>query len=728
VGVLSLRKDRILVRSEAQEQAQRLASSLLPKIWETLSSDPRLAQVSTNTASHLRLETLLFRVDKAGRLVFPVPYEEVPTPVPFEISQLSPEQRRLWAQATSLEAGGGDAALITQGYEEFMRSRPPKPFLAAANFATGLILAKGGKTEEACEFFRKLITDFPEARSEAGLPLKPMAELKLLQCVARSGNRTEVLAAVDSFCSNAVYEPSILTGPLLEAGRKEVASEEEAGAFESWQETWDRLVRAQPVLSAAAARLANLSMPRSDFSRLLGPGEPAPKTPLAFWFDLPEGTRSQSLEPWVAIQCAESRDGAWYACRPEGEVGLAITRIMEGQLPEYLGPSVELAGRRITNAAPDLRLWSLYDYSSKGAGQRKKEFEQRLATTILASVSQFQAGADELKLSIFLTSPSTLYRLQRTRTFWFGSLIAVSALAAAVGLWGGYRAFRRQLRLNELKSNFVSSVSHELRAPIASVRLMAENLERGKVTEAERQRDYYRLITQECRRLSSLVENVLDFSRIEQGRKLYEFEPTDMTRLVETTRELMEPYAAERGIELKLAQPLPPAGTEAVVDGKGIQQAMVNLIDNALKHSDKGKFVAVGVAVMAAGARRAVGLAGVDRGPDTVIPGNGHCELTPEKERLAIWVEDVGEGIPPEEHRLIFERFYRRGSELRRKTQGVGIGLSIVKHIVEAHHGLIRIESQPGKGSRFTIELPMRRDVRAGFDEQFEPEQERTSS
>src|SRR5262249_53227574 len=140
----------------------------------------------------------------------------------------------------------------------------------------------------------------------------------------------------------------------------------------------------------------------------------------------------------------------------------------------------------------------------------------------------------------------------RARAFWFGALVLASTVAALTGLAAAWRAFKRQRTLVEMKSNFVSSVSHELRAPIASVRLLAESLERGKVQESGKQSEYFRFIVQECRRLSGLIENVLDFSRIEQGRKQYEFEPTDLAALVHETTRLMEPYAAEKGVLLKV--------------------------------------------------------------------------------------------------------------------------------------------------------------------------------
>ncbi|MBU6409274.1 MAG: HAMP domain-containing histidine kinase, partial [Verrucomicrobia bacterium] len=183
-------------------------------------------------------------------------------------------------------------------------------------------------------------------------------------------------------------------------------------------------------------------------------------------------------------------------------------------------------------------------------------------------------------------------------------------------------------------------------------------------------------IVQECRRLSSLIENVLDFSRIEQNRKQYDFEPTDLAALAQTTVKLMEPSAAERGVRLAFQAGLAPEKCEPNLDGRAIQQALVNLLDNAVKHSPKGATVEIG--------------------------------LKSEGGAIELFVKDSGPGIPREEHEKIFERFYRRGSELRRETQGVGIGLSIVKHIVEAHGGKIFVKSEIGKGSRFVIELPVK--------------------
>jgi signal transduction histidine kinase len=254
---------------------------------------------------------------------------------------------------------------------------------------------------------------------------------------------------------------------------------------------------------------------------------------------------------------------------------------------------------------------------------------------------------------------------------------------------------------------------------------MAESLERGKVSEAPKQQEYFRFIVQECRRLSSLIENVLDFSRIEQGRKQYDFEPTDLVALTRQTVKLMDTYAAERGVSLQflladtINHQLPNyqlPDYQLPADGKALQQALVNLIDNALKHSPKGDLVTVGLEAEMQKAERGANIqhptSNIQHptsGTEHLAPRIAHhgSRITHHSSRVLLWVEDHGEGIPASEHEKIFERFYRPGSELRRQTQGVGIGLSIVKHIIEAHGGRVLVRSAVGQGSRFTIELPL---------------------
>jgi signal transduction histidine kinase len=233
------------------------------------------------------------------------------------------------------------------------------------------------------------------------------------------------------------------------------------------------------------------------------------------------------------------------------------------------------------------------------------------------------------------------------------------------------RSHWKQQRLNRMKSNFVSSVTHELRAPLASMRLMSEGLQNGRIRDPEKQSEYFSYLVQECRRLSSLVENVLSFSRIEQNKRVYEFEPVDLQMVIVSAINTMLPFATERTVQLLFSPD--EKGLTINGDGLALQQALVNLLDNAIKHSSPGASV------------------------------NISCKSS--KDKVTIEVTDTGPGIPVRERERIFDLFYRLGSELRRDTQGVGIGLSIVRHVVQAHNGTIEVDSTPGKGARFIITI-----------------------
>jgi signal transduction histidine kinase len=173
--------------------------------------------------------------------------------------------------------------------------------------------------------------------------------------------------------------------------------------------------------------------------------------------------------------------------------------------------------------------------------------------------------------------------------------------------------------------------------------------------------------------------------------------------LVEQTVKIIQPYAAEREVSLAVSLFPSAAGQSRplpVLDRGSIEQALLNLIDNAIKHSPPGQTVTVGLEKEEC----------AERGHE-VQRENRRSEAHPASQAspciLRLWVEDHGDGIPPGEHEKIFERFYRRGSELQRDTRGIGIGLSIVKHVVEGHGGRVLVRSAEGQGSRFAIELPM---------------------
>ncbi|HEY5910390.1 MAG TPA: ATP-binding protein [Verrucomicrobiae bacterium] len=713
LGFLSVRQDRLVAEHEAVRRAQNIADELLPRVS---------AELSETNHSQATFET-----DAAGRLLLPPPSPSTLVPVTFEPSSLSPSQRRVWLDARSAEVSGQDAAPAARAYRDFLAANPPTNFAALAQYSLGLLLAKGGDTEAARACFDGVWKNFPEAIGESGLALAPLAGFKRLELETRVGPATDSshVEAIKLLGSNLVWQPTPLSSELLARSSELALTPEARAAAADWERTWSGHERSRDLFAAWTSACAKR-----------GDDRPPPR---ALWFTASETlpTRQPERKPgtatldntisldrlkrryvsaafpvasavpeqeqsWLGVWGERTPTNYWCVCWPESEIGARLTSVVgeARQIPEYFGVGIEVAGKRLTWPAPDLRMWEYENYFGRAGGGQKKVFLPELSTNVLASAA-LNGKAGLVKVSVYLTSRGALLAREQARSFWLAALVAAAAFAAGVGFIKAYRAFERQLRLSELKSNFVSSVSHELRAPIASVRLMAESLERGKVTEPERRQEYFKFIVQECRRLSSLVENVLDFSRIEQGRKQYDFEPTDLYALAQQTVKLLEPYAAERQVNLELRTETARSGIANLqlnADGKALQQALVNLVDNAIKHSPKGQTVTVGL-------ERRTGVLPVHDLPGPATAGGNDSQTA--GSAVLLWVEDHGEGIPGSEHEKIFERFYRRGSELRRETQGVGIGLSIVKHIVEAHGGRVELSSEIGKGSRFTIVLPI---------------------
>ncbi|MDP9192632.1 MAG: HAMP domain-containing histidine kinase [Acidobacteriota bacterium] len=251
---------------------------------------------------------------------------------------------------------------------------------------------------------------------------------------------------------------------------------------------------------------------------------------------------------------------------------------------------------------------------------------------------------------------------------WTGGAFVV--LLGAVGLAVG--AMARQMRLSQMKSDFVSNVSHELRTPLSSIRVFGEYMRLGRVEKPEKIREYGEYIEAESRRLTQLINNILDFSKIESAEKKYHFCSTDVVELVQQTVAAFEVPLRDNGLSVSFkAGPVPMLN----IDKDAIAQVIVNLLDNAVKYSNGRK--EVDVTVETAGAE------------------------------MRITVRDHGIGIPAAEQKKIYEKFYRVGSTLVHDVKGSGLGLSIVMHVVKAHGGRMELVSAPGQGSAFTIVLPL---------------------
>jgi len=244
-------------------------------------------------------------------------------------------------------------------------------------------------------------------------------------------------------------------------------------------------------------------------------------------------------------------------------------------------------------------------------------------------------------------------------------------LIAAVALM--LRTASREMKLTQMKADFVSNVSHELRTPLASIRVLAELLNLGRISQPDRVREYGAYIESEGRRLTQVINNILDFSKIESGRKLFQFESCDVKEIVNGTLEAFGVHLKQNGFTLSYEAPQNTM-PKVVLDPDAIALALTNLLDNAIKYSGDEKEINIRI-------------------------GQSDGFVT-------IAVTDRGVGIAAEEQEKIFEKFYRVSTGLVHDVKGSGLGLSLVKHIAVAHQGKITVRSKPGEGSTFTIHLP----------------------
>ncbi|MFC1635471.1 sensor histidine kinase [Planctomycetota bacterium] len=284
-------------------------------------------------------------------------------------------------------------------------------------------------------------------------------------------------------------------------------------------------------------------------------------------------------------------------------------------------------------------------------------------------------GFGHLLLNLIETDPGSMTKRIDELRRWFFSIVTIVLLAVTLGLASLWRNARAQLKLAQKKDDFISAVSHELRTPLTSIRMYSEMLEKNWVKSQDKAAEYYKNMRQESERLSRLIENVLDFSRIQRGRKKYSFSVGDLNKSVADVVEMMRPHATQKGFSIRteLGRVEPSA-----FDGDAVTQIVVNLLDNAIKYARNAEDKTILV---------------------RTASNNGY---------VLIEVEDRGPGIPHWQRKKIFEQFYRAGAEATRETTGTGLGLALVKKFAEAHNGFVEIINAKPTGAIFRVALAVR--------------------
>jgi signal transduction histidine kinase len=277
------------------------------------------------------------------------------------------------------------------------------------------------------------------------------------------------------------------------------------------------------------------------------------------------------------------------------------------------------------------------------------------------------------KLLVSHPEIKALEKTARREIFFYGFLLSMIVALMLLGAVLIARDISRETETNRLKTEFVNNISHELKTPLTLIRLYGETLQRKENLTDKEKKDCYEIITKESERLSHLINNVLDFSRIETGRKEFDFKKGYLQDVIRDTLESYRYHLEKKGFAINgdISRDLP----EMIFDGEAVASVLINLLSNTMKFSPNEKEVTV-----------------------KLFRDNGNAVLQ---------VSDKGIGISSGEISKIFQRFYQSENKIASEARGSGLGLTLVKHITEAHGGTVQVESEIGEGTTFSIILPI---------------------
>lgn len=673
-------REKLIREKEIEDEQQRLAELLINQVTAVISEAEeriiRQVQSSRATSQEKEFTELcrriageeeivneIFLLSKNGEIIFPLgkplfslskeAQEAKVTRIPIETNFLFQE-----AEASEFKTKNYSQAI--EAYQRLMSTAPDHGSRALLLNCLGRCYEKSGEDSKALEVFQKISNEYSDEVSLEGIPIRLIAQHQIGNLNWKMDRKINGIEAFLGLYSNLLESRWPLSraqfyfyrnkvNAVIETSLADISGTKERDVI---LEKWEELKRLE---EKKLARMNVLDNIMTTFVPLIGTRKSASSRPAGFYH--------------LSETIGEETYLVSYAIVDENLVfGLRLdSSILAGKL---LPP--------IFSKLPLRKDWHVRIEDERGktvAGEDLTLLQSPLPQLTLSR--RFEDDFPPWKTSIYQTDPGSVKRQFNLRR----NIYILSALAAIAALFfGGFLAIRstaRELELAKLKSDFVSTVSHEFRTPLTSIRYLAEMLQRGRVKGEDKKQKYYETITAEGERLSRLIENVLDFSKIEAGMKEYKFEEVDLAEWAGDIAVRFQEQVApqEFVINSEISEPMP----KVIVDREALSRALFNLLDNAAKYS---------------GASR-----------------NIYFRAWAERENVFLEVRDEGIGISKEDQKKVFEKFYRAHSVHDSNIKGSGLGLTVVDHIVKAHGGEILIESEVGKGTKVMIKIPAKQEV-----------------
>lgn len=520
-------------------------------------------------------------------------------------------------------------------------------------------LQKGGDYGEAAQVYGRVVSDYPDCLTSSGLPTGILARLQSVECCKLSGDSEHAAKNGLDLFRELLKKPSALSEDQFKtylslAGESIVsllAGEEGAQVSGEFQKEYSDLkkLQAERMKEWAAAGVLKKEVIPEVAATLSEAGEYNLK-PYSFSKNI-EGRDLLFLAAWIPDE--EGRETA-------GMLGIQLDSkyFAESVLPEGIGSPQLNEGTEVIFA--DL------------AG-RPLSGKRGTSTALPLVTEYFEDNFPPWKIELFQAPGKGLETLDLRRNFYFWTILTL-IVVLSFGAFLIVRTIGHELEVLKIKSDFVSSVSHEFKTPLTSIRALMERLVDGKVRDGAKMDQYFSVIAQDTDKLTRLVNNLLDFTKIEEGKKRYEFADTDIVRIA---TEQVQSYKKEQvlggpDIRLEVSGEIP----NLRADADALSRALANLLSNAVKFTPTGKAIRVG--------------------------------LTSKGENIILEVEDEGIGIHPDEVGKIFDKFFQGRNALAQSTRGTGLGLTLVRHAVEAHGGKVLVESRLGLGSKFSLIFPIK--------------------
>jgi signal transduction histidine kinase len=637
--------DVILIEKKVAEKLSDLVGSL-----QALARDPRVVRLDISKMTPLllgasRLDEIpvenIFAFDDQNQLLVPPPRTAASAPgnslpVDLEWGSFREEIDRL----EHLEFVEKDLEHALQGYQALYSQMSKTPLRAALLKNIAVVYRKLHQDSLAEREYLKLIHEYDQLADPSGYPMGILARKLLIQLYDRKGSweRAQELR-------QDLYEGLVLGRWKIPLSQQETLLQEVRQGT-GHRGPWDRIL-------ALERRLEKLQPIGQAFAKQDWPGL-SERLRKRGWSEqggvLQLSGSREHLAVVAPILSPEShrRQGWLVALVP----GRSVWPMVEHSMTELAGP---------------LGLKAEID---EGGGPAKPGFQHPVNPV-----------DPPLYFRLLDSNSSERDQLARRRRWIFGGMVGFSFVVIVTGIIVIGRAARRETEAANLKADFVANVSHELRTPLTAISHIGERLSLGRYRSEEERNEFYGLLGKETSRLRLLIEDVLDFSKMLAGKKIYRLERLDLGALVQEASDHFEAKAEAHGFAVRLD--LAPETISIRGDRRSLLQALLNLMDNAMKYSGESRQIDV--------------------------------RVTRTQDRGRVAVQDYGIGIPEKEKPKIFEKFYR-GEQAAGDTSigGVGLGLAMVKHIVEGHQGNIWVESAPGQGSVFCLEFPL---VQGGEDD-----------